>query len=510
MSKWNDTLKFVAAVLCLTSRAPVWSQETDVGSPPNAASSAVAGSDNREADEDIPFTVLQQIVSGINYDGPIKSDLSQSQIDEMKRVQGAHYQKNSRLNQLSSFLSTSRWNNPRFSHAIGILKAESDAELKKEWLSHITSEQRKAIRRRNRAAIVRAVSSQQMSHQTTLLSNDKPLDVLMSDNDMMSVIERPAIQDHLELSEEQFEKLEQLNSEAEADALITLRQMLKSPMENEWKDNRFESPGVAFQKLNTDTLEVLSKEQAVEYQRLKTDFAAAQKLLAESGETDPQAAFKMMMPHGMPTRTSISVKDGKAVCDADFNNAFAPAVMIKALKLTEEQQTKIADLLKNSREDLLSEMAARTEAWNKWQADQTAKMSQPLQVHKEKFHAKAISLLTPSQMEQLEKERLKGLGLLALKKPHVCQALELTEDQQRAIDEIAGRVPKLLEIHGPAPGGDFQKESEAFFKRSRENNELMQQHSRKQNEDLQKVLSKSQQAKFTEMTGYVFVATPSI
>lgn len=509
MSKRNSTLMFGAAVFCLSSVAQVWSQETDVESPKNAAASASMESGTSEAD-DIPLSVLQQIVSGINYDGQIKSDLSQSQIDAMKKVQSAHSQKSLRMNQLSSFLSSSQWNNPRLSRAIGILKAESEAELKKEWLCHITAEQRKSIRRRNRAAIVRAVSTQQMSGQASTMFHDKPLDVLMTNNDMMSVIERPAIQDRVELSEEQFERLEQLTSEAEADALTTLRQMLKSPPADEWKDDRFESPGVAFQKLNTETLEVLSKEQVAEFQRLKMDFAASQKLLAESGETDPQAALKMMMPHGMPTRTSISFKDGKAVCDAEFNNAFTPAVMIKALKLTEEQQTKIADLLKNSREDLLSEMAVRTEAWNKWQEDQKAKMSQPLQAHKEKFHVQAVSLLTPSQIELLEKERLRGLGLLALKKPHVCQALELTEEQQRAIEEIAGRVPRLLEIHGPTPGGDFQKESEAFFKRSRENSELMQQHSRKQNDDLQKVLSKSQQERFTEMTGFIFVATPSI
>lgn len=510
MLKRMNVFRLVATAVFLFPWMQTSCQETPVPAAETSAIDGTSSAKSPESDKDIPLAVLQQIISGISDDGPIKADLSKDQIDAMKTVQRVHFQKTSRLNELAAFLSSSPLNNRRICVAMDLLKAEGEAALKKDLLSHITPEQQNAIRRRNRAAIVRAVSRQQFTGSSASLLGEKPIDTLMTNNDMMSVLERPAVQDLLELSDEQFEKLEELTSQAEADAVTTIQQMLKSMPLADLADDGYVSPNSAFEQLNSETLKLLTKEQAEEYQRLKVNPFEARKLIEASGEQDPHAAMKLMMPHGMSTRTSIQVKNGETIVDADFHNAFAQPVMIKTLELTEEQQTQIANLLKDSREKLLEEITARTNAYNKRRAAQHEKASRPLQSHVDKFHVLAVSLLDASQLERLEKERLKGIGLLAFKKPHVCEALGLTEEQKKAIEEIASRVPKQLEYTPPTIGGDFQKESEAFFKKARENQDLMNAHVQKQNEDLQTVLSETQQKEFTEMTGYVFISKKSI
>ena len=216
------------------------------------------------------------------------------------------------------------------------------------------------------------------------------------------------------------------------------------------------------------------------------------------------------MPHGVPIRVSTTVVNGKAAVNAEFNNAFASPVYATALKITDEQQMKITELLKNSRDGLLAEMAARNEAYNKQQSERNDKFSQCLISHNAKFDAMAVSLLTPAQMQTLEKERLKGIGLWALRKPEVRSALEMTEEQIKSAEDVLTRHPKQLPMLTLTAGGDFQKESEAFHKRARENGELFREHAEKQNQDLQKLLTESQQSKFTEMTGYRFTTGRSI
>ena len=190
-------------VVCLCVLAPdqTWSQDTTAATP---ATETIAPSR-----EEIPFSVLQQIVSGFSIDGEIKTDLSKEQIAAMKKALQSHYASSSELNQLSSSMFGSWPQNRRFKEAFATLKSEQEAELQKEWLSIITPEQQASIRRKNRKVMLQASLQRQPSAQA-LLYGDESLDALLTNNDLLSVIERPAIQDILELTDEQFEKTEEL------------------------------------------------------------------------------------------------------------------------------------------------------------------------------------------------------------------------------------------------------------------------------------------------------------
>ena len=487
--------------LCLLSSDQTWSQDTAVASP---VTETIAPSK-----EEIPFSVLQQIVSGFRIDGEIKTDLSKEQIEAMKKAQQSQYSSSGDLNKLSSLMFASSGKNRRFNEALATLKAENETELHREWLSLITPEQQASIRRKNRQAMLQASLQRQPSVQA-LLFGDESLDVLMTNNDFLSVIERPAVQDILELTDEQFEKTEELRIAALADAVSTLRQAMKFLQQDHTSTAAVPASSPAWEQLNAETLKILTPEQAAEFKTLQSNPAKMQELLGNGAVQTPQSIFRAMMPHGVPTRVSTTVLDGKAKVTAEFNNAFASTAIATALKLTEAQQKQIAELLDNSRDGMLAEMAARTEVWNQQQSERTNEFGRFQKTHNEKFHAQAVLLLTASQMERLEKERLRGIGVWALNKTEVRSALELTDEQVKAIEAILSRRVPQMEVKFPSPGGDFQKESEEFHKSAREQSELIQEHFNKQNQDITDLLSETQRSRFTEMTGHQFPNGPTI
>ncbi len=165
--------------LCVLSADPGWSQDTNTATP---ASGTIA-----PAKEEIPFSVLQQIVSGFSINGEIKTDLSKEQIEAMQKAQYSQYASNSDLNQLPSSMFGSWPPNRRFKEALGTLKAEKEAELQREWLSLITPEQQATIRRKNRKMMLQASLQSQQSAQA-LLYGDESLETLMTNNDLLSVI----------------------------------------------------------------------------------------------------------------------------------------------------------------------------------------------------------------------------------------------------------------------------------------------------------------------------------
>ncbi len=514
MLTWMKNFGILLAIVCLFSTNRTWSQEAanvTPGADVETVATAVAETTGRSREE-IPFSVLQQIVSGFQFNGEIKTDLSKEQIEAMKKVQSAQYMRNNGFHQVTLLMSTSSVKNRRFNQALATLKAEHEAELQREWLAMITPEQQASIRRRNRTAIMQASLNRQQTGPS-LLYSDTSIDALMTNNDLMSVIERPAIQDLLELSDEQFEKIEELQLAADVDAVSTLRLAIKSQPDPVVIGAGEPTPSPAFEQLQIETLKLLTADQVAEYNKLLSNRTQLPGLLrADGSKNEPAVVFGAMMPHGVPIRVSTTVVNGKVEGDAELNNAFASPVYAKALKITDEQQMKIAELLRNSRDGLLAEMATRTEAYNKQQNERNDKFSQCLISHNEKFHAQVVSLITPLQMQKLEKERLKGIGLWALRKSEVRSALAMTEEQIKSVEDVLTRHPKQL----PMPmvshtiGGDFQKEAEAFHKRARENGELFREHIEKQNQDLQKLLTESQQNKFIEMTGYRFTTGPSI
>jgi len=332
----------------------------------------------------------------------------------------------------------------------------------------------------------------------------------MTKNDLLSVVERPAVQDLLDLSNEQLQQIDELTVAAEVDAVAAIHMTAEAIRDSKNSPQPAPEPSPALKELHSKTMEVLSPAQVAEFTKLTTSPARMQRLMQNPDAVTSGEIFRAMQPHGVPTSFSTTVINGKANAAAELNNAFTAPDIQQALQLTEEQHKKIAEVLEKHREAVVAEMAARAEAYNNQQRRMAQEATKSLQAHVEMFHAQALAILSPGQMETLERERLRGLGFWALQKPNVRSSLGLTEEQISAIEPILARQPPQLDFKPPTPGGNFQKEAEAFHQRARKHGQLMGEHHQQQSKDIEKVLTETQRDRFTEMSGYRFVSGPSI
>ena len=455
--------------------------------------------------EDIPFRMLQQIASGHTY-GQIKEDLSIGQIDAMKKAQAAQNPLEMRIGQLSGMLSQSSVRNRRFRVAIEQMRAEKENQLRAEWMKIITPEQQKTLRRRNRQAILQASLESQRGDRS-LLDHQESIDQLMTNEDLLSVIERPAIQDLLEITDEQFSQVEELRRAAQADAMTVL---LKA---SELAKSSTESAAApvpqsdAWGRLNERTMKVLNVEQTAAYRELCSNPTRQLKLFSSGNANDIQAGFRLIMPHGSTRDIRTEVKDGQVTTTVVLHNAFENPELVKELKLSDAQQKDITKILDELRPEIVAGIEASQKAYHDRESKKRAAFDELLKAHNQQFHAKAVSLLTAAQSSTLEKERFRGLGMSALKRPQVVAALNLTQEQSKAIDGILSQRGPIMEMpmmaHSSSPE-EFQKHAEEFHKRARENGEKFRVFQQKQSEEIHGLLSEEQRKEFSRMTGYVF------
>jgi hypothetical protein len=455
--------------------------------------------------EDIPFRVLHQIASGLTY-GQLKEDISIAQKEAMKKAQAAQNPVEMRISQLSGMLSQSPHRNRRFRVAIEQMRAEKENQLRAEWMKIITPEQQKTLRRRNRQAILQASLDSQRGDRS-LLDHQESIDQLMTNEDLLSVVERPAIQDLLEITDEQFSQVEDLRRAAQTDAMTVL---LKA---SERAKRSSESPAApvpqsdAWGRLNERTMKVLNAEQTAAYRELCSNPTRQIKLLSSGNANDIKAGFRMMLQHGATRDIRTEVKDGQVTTTVVLHNAFESPELVKELKLSDAQQKDIALILNELRPEIVAGIEASQKAYHDGESKKRTAFDELLMAHNQQFHTKVVTLLTAAQSSALEKERLRGLGLSALKRPPVVAALNLTEEQSKAVDDILSQRGPTMEMpmmtHSSSPE-EFQKQAEEFHKRARENGEKFRAFQQKQSEELHALLNEEQRKEFSRMTGYVF------
>jgi hypothetical protein len=195
----------------------------------------------------------------------------------------------------------SPFKNRRLRSACEDMQKDSQDELHAEWLKIITPEQQAALRSRNRQAILQAsLESQRPSH--SLLSSKESIDQLLTNEDYLSIIEQPWIQDLLEITDEQLAQIEELQKLAQPEALDTMRQLreLVKAQQVSAKAEARQQPGPsdARKQLQERAMQVLSQEQTEKYKKLFSDPDRMQTLFIDSSPVEPRDRFLLMLPHG--------------------------------------------------------------------------------------------------------------------------------------------------------------------------------------------------------------------
>ena len=205
------------------------------------------------------------------------------------------------------------------------------------------------------------------SPDQALLNDTVSLDQLMAKNDLLSVVERPGVQDLLDLSDDQLNRIEELQIAAEADAVAAIRRTAEAVRDSKNSPQPASEPSPALAELHSRTMEILSPVQVAQFTKLTTSPARMQKLMQNPDAVVSGEIFRAMQPHGVPTSLSTTVVNGKANAAAELNNAFIAPDIQQALQLTEEQHKKIAEVLEKHREVVVAEMAARAQAYSNQQ-----------------------------------------------------------------------------------------------------------------------------------------------
>lgn len=447
-----------------------------------------------QSSEDIPFRMLHQIASGLTY-GQLKEDISIAQKDAMKKAQAEQTPAEMSIAQLSRMLSQSSLRNRRFRVAIEQMRAEKENQLHAEWMKIITPEQQRTLRRRNRHAILQASLESQRGDRS-LLDHQESIDQLMINEDLLSVVERPAIQDLLEITDEQFSQVEDLRREAEADAMTVLLNASEFAKQSTESAAGPSHQSDARGQLNERTMRVLNAQQTAAYRELGSPVSQRKRLSRE-------ARLSLMRQHGETLDIRTEVKDGQVTTTVVLHDAFEHPELVKELKLSDAQQKEISKILDELRPEIVAEIESSRKAYHDRESKKRAAFDELLNAHNRQFHTKAVGLLTTAQSSTLGKERFRGLGLPALQKPEIKAALNLTEEQSKAIADIQTRpapqveIPTVQEMTPPVS-------QEEFHKRALESGQKIREFMDRQSKDIGAVLSDEQRITFTGMTGHQF------
>lgn len=478
-----------------------------------AQEASTAPLSSAEGPQQIPFRMLQQLANGVDAQKQFRSEIPPKQIEAMKKAQADRSQRDNEIAGLSGKLGMSPFGNRRLRSAFEHMQKENQNELHAEWLKIITPEQQAAFRSRNRHAILRAsLDSERPDH--SLLNSQESIDQLLTNEDYLSIIEQPWIQDLLEITDEQFAQIEELQRLAQPEALDTIRQLqeLVKAQQEAAKAEARQQP-VQFDarnQLQERTMKVLSQEQAEKYKKFLSDPGRMQTLVSNSSSTDPRERFLFMLPHGAIQSTRTDVKDGQSKMTIILHNAFERPELIKELGLSDMQQKEIAMILTELSPQITTEMEAEQAAFREREQKRREGHDELLRTHVVKFSAPAKAILTESQRATLEKERFRGLGLAALQNPQVKATLKLTEEQSRSIAEIQSRrgpqfgMSTAQPVTATVSPEEFRKRSQEFQKRSEEYGVKAREFMDRQSEDIAAVLSDEQRMAFTQMTGYKF------
>lgn len=403
----------------------------------------------------------------------------------------------------------------RFDRALANAERSVEASAAKVLLATLTADQKSQLRRKHRGAISEAVQRVQMSeesHARMLVSMSASTP--MMNNDLLTAVQIPSVQDILQLTDEQFLAIEGVAPEADKDADRIVQDCIDELLKHRLPFVPASAPvSPAMQKLKVDMDGILTKDQQHHYEEhLKNRQDAAHALFA----TDPQNAHQLLAgirSHGVPSESYTLYDHGSVTVTLKLTNYFASDEVAQALSITTDQQTRIADSLRQAETELTREMEAAGTKEQKQQAEKHKFVQHRLDENLETTNQKIRAILTDAQLTYLQKEKFRGLGIASLKESSVQSALELTDEQKQQIETVLTRKPEGInkDVFRPvmfSPADDFEKRSadmrkhyDEVVRMQEENSHKYQEHIRTQHADLWKILSPEQIRTLQKMTG---------
>lgn len=430
--------------------------------------------------------------------------LTPATVAELRKLSNAATQASLNVHRVESDLANAGVLNSRLSTSLKQLEVSSTATFERQANELLTPAQLASIRRR-RQQLVDHLDFQR-SRTTSYVT--PTIDQALSNDDLLSLLELPAYADKLDLTEQQLEKVDALSSAAivAAKDFVTRLSQQKPP---EPESSALNSKYANFMQ---QTMAVLTEQQQAAFAELNkkrhADFAANQRAIGMNPQAH-LAELSKILPHGVPLpRQGFGAPPQPG--QVEYRNAFTDRDARAALRLTDEQQAKIQNLLDAFAIESARDMSARTASANQQQDDSRKRLRDQVVSHNRAFQTQAKGLLTETQWQILVRERWQTLGLKALLKPEVAERLELTSAQRESIAEslTLRPLPPPTPFAFFGPNGaqlsreEISKRHDEHFKQLQENQRQLIEQAKQGERDAWNMLTPRQRAEFEKLTGF--------
>ncbi|MEZ6060522.1 MAG: hypothetical protein R3C19_09185 [Planctomycetaceae bacterium] len=331
---------------------------------------------------------------------------------------------------------------------------------------------------------------------------------ILESGDLLTAVNFPKIQDNLQLSDDQWAAIEELQKLAAADATrLVAEHLIRFPY--------MEMPFIAgttekvAEELNQATRQILNDEQRRHFDEYSSKWRAA--VESRSGDASQKgiiaiaATFRRQNRHGAVTGRTEVRKAGKTWVNFELFNLFEQEGSDEVYHLTADQREAIAAILDEARLQYERTERARVGTRNGMTIESRDEFTRLVAKHRRHFHDRVSSVLMDEQKRYLNQERFREIGPGAVLDESVQAAIALSAPQAHQIEEILTRRPELNVV--PSGGSAFvastaqtpqaHAASDIAYRNHRARKELaLQQHV-----EIWNVLSEEQRVRFSELTG---------
>lgn len=173
----------------------------------------------------------------------------------------------------------------------------------------------------------------------------------------------------------------------------------------------------------------------------------------------------------------------------------------KELNLTEEQKSKIRELVKGALEEMRERAGGMESLTPEQRRERFQKLREQSAERAEKARKQLLEILSPGQLERLKQLRLQIQGLAVFTDPEVASALQLTEEQKQKLRQLHQEVQKQTREVWESARNLSREEREA--KRGEFREKMQQIHKEAMSKALD-ILTPEQKEKFEKMQGEKF------
>ena len=438
----------------------------------------------------IPLNVISRVAGSVLEAD--KLSLTKEKREELSAFITAHHQETSRLQRLQADLDLARLKSHRLQFAITELVDEANSKSQIKGQTFFSAEQLAKLRQVHRQEIQQTSFNVRKNSPLPNAIMMPPLDTILANNDLLSVLELPTIQQALAITDEQWQKIEV----AKHDAYSAARQLVLDIAKKEAAPIlEVDLEGqMLFEKLLKDTLQILNDKQRSQYHELVQE--RQKKFTTPPVRGEALRDFKLILPHGASTSSQTFVVGAESTIRLTLHSAFADPEVIQRLQLTETQQDDITNKLDEFNPLLAKRYQDQHRGHFQKEQLRLQKLREIVLAHNTESQKPLANLLTAEQHAQLKKECLKSLGLASIIKPEVIEQLQLTEEQSTFIAAQLKKPAPAMPNFG-TPSGSF----EAFKKQSDDFHRKMTEHHTTMTAAIWDKLTPGQRTQFEAMTG---------